>query len=34
MLHLYNVPSPAATASLAVGRAVVDMAEKAWEWGG
>jgi len=33
MLHLYNVPSPAATASIAVGRAVVEMAAKAWEWG-
>lgn len=25
MLHLYNVPSPAATASMAIGRAVVEM---------
>jgi (S)-2-hydroxyglutarate dehydrogenase len=25
MLHLYNVPSPAATASIAIGRAVVEM---------
>jgi L-2-hydroxyglutarate oxidase len=33
MLHLYNVPSPAATASIAVGRAVVEMAAKAWGWG-
>jgi (S)-2-hydroxyglutarate dehydrogenase len=33
MLHLYNVPSPAATASIAVGRAVVGMAAKAWGWG-
>ena len=32
MLHLYNVPSPAATASLAVGRAVVEMAAGAWGW--
>jgi L-2-hydroxyglutarate oxidase len=34
MLHLYNVPSPAATASIAVGRAVVEMAAKGWGWGG
>lgn len=33
MLHLYNVPSPAATASIAVGRAVVGMAAKGWGWG-
>jgi L-2-hydroxyglutarate oxidase LhgO len=32
MLHLYNVPSPAATASIAIGRAVVEMAAKAWDW--
>ena len=30
MLHLYNVPSPAATASIAIGRAVVGMAAKAF----
>ena len=29
MLHLYNVPSPAATASIAIGRAVVELAAKA-----
>ncbi len=32
MLHLYNVPSPAATASIAIGRAVVEMAAKQWGW--
>jgi (S)-2-hydroxyglutarate dehydrogenase len=32
MLHLYNVPSPAATASIAIGQAVVEMAAKAWGW--
>ena len=32
MLHLYNVPSPAATASIAVGREVVGMAAKGWGW--
>ena len=32
MLHLYNVPSPAATASLAVGKAVVEMAARGWGW--
>jgi (S)-2-hydroxyglutarate dehydrogenase len=32
MLHLYNVPSPAATASIAIGRTVVEMAAKAWSW--
>jgi hypothetical protein len=26
MLHVLNVPSPAATASLLIGRAIVDMA--------
>jgi L-2-hydroxyglutarate oxidase len=31
MLHVCNVPSPAATASLPIGRAVVDMAEQALE---
>ena len=33
MLHLYNVPSPAATASIAIARAVVEMAAKGWRWG-
>ena len=33
MLHFYNVPSPAATASIAIGRAVVEMAAKGWGWG-
>jgi (S)-2-hydroxyglutarate dehydrogenase len=28
MLHVYNVPSPAATASIAIGQAIVEMAEK------
>jgi len=32
MLHLYNVPSPAATASIAIGQAVVEMAAKSWGW--
>ena len=32
MLHLYNVPSPAATASIAIGRTVVEMAAGAWGW--
>lgn len=32
MLHVYNVPSPAATASLAIGRILVEMAEKAFGW--
>jgi L-2-hydroxyglutarate oxidase LhgO len=31
MLHVCNVPSPAATASLLIGRAIVDMAEPALE---
>jgi L-2-hydroxyglutarate oxidase LhgO len=31
-LHLYNVPSPAATASIAVGRAIVQMAAEAFSW--
>ena len=34
MLHLYNVPSPAATASIAIGKAVVEMAAGAWGWAG
>ncbi len=33
MLHFYNVPSPAATASIAIGRAVVEMAAKSWGLG-
>jgi L-2-hydroxyglutarate oxidase LhgO len=33
MLHVYNVPSPAATASLAVGRTLVGMATKEFGWG-
>jgi L-2-hydroxyglutarate oxidase LhgO len=32
LLHLYNVPSPAATASLAIGRTVVQMAADAFSW--
>jgi (S)-2-hydroxyglutarate dehydrogenase len=32
MLHVYNVPSPAATASLAIGRILVDMATAAFGW--
>jgi L-2-hydroxyglutarate oxidase LhgO len=32
MLHLYNVPSPAATASIEIGRIVVEMAAKGWGW--
>lgn len=28
MLHVLNVPSPAATASLMIGRTIVDTAEK------
>lgn len=32
MLHFYNVPSPAATASIAIGRTVVEMAAKSWGW--
>ncbi|HEY7097225.1 MAG TPA: L-2-hydroxyglutarate oxidase [Terriglobales bacterium] len=31
MLHVYNVPSPAATASLVVGRAIVQMAQRAFD---
>jgi L-2-hydroxyglutarate oxidase len=30
MLHVLNVPSPAATASLVIGRAIVDTAEQGW----
>ena len=32
MLHVLNVPSPAATASLLIARALVDTASKAWTW--
>ena len=32
LLHLYNVPSPAATASLAIGRTIVQMAADAFAW--
>lgn len=32
MLHLYNVPSPAATASIAIGRSVVEWAAKTFGW--
>jgi (S)-2-hydroxyglutarate dehydrogenase len=32
MLHLYKVPSPAATASIAIGKAVVDLAAKTFSW--
>ena len=32
MLHVLNVPSPAATASLMIARTIVDMASKNWEW--
>jgi L-2-hydroxyglutarate oxidase LhgO len=32
MLHLYNVPSPAATASIAIGRSVVELAAKSFAW--
>ena len=31
MLHIYNVPSPAATASVVVGRAIVQTAQKAFD---
>ena len=34
MLHVLNVPSPAATASLLIGRTIVDTASKAWAWQG
>jgi L-2-hydroxyglutarate oxidase len=30
MLHVLNVPSPAATASLVIGRSIVRTAEKSW----
>ncbi len=32
VLHVLNVPSPAATASLAIGKAVVDAAARTMEW--
>jgi hypothetical protein len=32
MLHLYNVPSPAATASIAIGRSVVELAARTFDW--
>ena len=31
MLHVYNVPSPAATASIAIGRAITKMAEEEFD---
>jgi L-2-hydroxyglutarate oxidase len=34
MLHVLNVPSPAATASLMIARTVVDTASKTWAWPG
>jgi hypothetical protein len=34
MMHLYNVPSPAATASLPIGRTIVDMAQEHFGIGG
>jgi (S)-2-hydroxyglutarate dehydrogenase len=33
VLHVLNVPSPAATASLSIGKAIVDMAEESMGWG-
>jgi hypothetical protein len=30
MLHVLNVPSPAATASLMIARTIVDIASKTW----
>jgi (S)-2-hydroxyglutarate dehydrogenase len=33
-LHVLNVPSPAATASLLIARAIVDTASKSWGWAG
>ncbi len=32
VLHVLNVPSPAATASLMIGKAIVDLAEKDLDW--
>jgi L-2-hydroxyglutarate oxidase len=34
MLHVLNVPSPAATASLLIARTIVDTASRAWAWPG
>jgi L-2-hydroxyglutarate oxidase LhgO len=34
MLHVLNVPSPAATASLLIARTIVDSASKTWAWPG
>jgi L-2-hydroxyglutarate oxidase len=34
MLHVLNVPSPAATASLPIGRAITDMAAQNFGWQG
>ncbi len=31
MLHVYNVPSPAATASIAIGQAITKMAEEEFD---
>jgi L-2-hydroxyglutarate oxidase LhgO len=31
VLHVWNVPSPAATASLSIGRAILEMARKAFD---
>jgi (S)-2-hydroxyglutarate dehydrogenase len=30
MIHVLNAPSPAATASLSIGRTIADMAAQAW----
>lgn len=32
MLHVLNVPSPAATASIAIGRSIVETASQRWSW--
>jgi L-2-hydroxyglutarate oxidase len=34
MLHVLNVPSPAATASLLIARTIVDTASESWGWAG
>jgi (S)-2-hydroxyglutarate dehydrogenase len=34
MLHVLNVPSPAATASLLIARTILDTASKSWAWTG
>jgi (S)-2-hydroxyglutarate dehydrogenase len=34
MLHVLNVPSPAATASLLIARTIMDTASKTWAWQG